>query len=464
MSVSFRRELKSEIGAVTTLALPVVLGQLCAMGMNVADTILAGRHSAHTLGVVGVGSAVWSLVIIVVLGFLFAVPPIVAEHDGAGRRDRIAAVVSQALWLALLIGIGLFFGVRAAEPLLRLMEVDPELVPDVVAFLRVLSFGTPALALFFALRYFSEGIGYTRATLYFSALGILVFVPVGNVLVFGHFGFPALGSRGCAIAMVVSLWVQVTAFAIFVLRHPVYRDIDLPNRFQRPRWSEMRRLLALGLPIGFMVLMEGSLFVVAALLISSLGTHAVAGHQIAINLGSVAFMVPLGIGAATTVRVGNALGADDHLRLRAAVAAGLLLAVIAQLSMASAIAWFAQPLAALYSREADVVLLAAQLLVICAIFQFSDGLQAVAAAALRGLQDVRVPALLTLLAYWGIGMSTGYWLAFDRGMGPHGMWWGLAAGLSASAVMLLLRLASQLRKRPLDPLDTPTFGSGHGPA
>lgn len=464
MSVSFRRELKSEIGAVTTLALPVVLGQLCAMGMNVADTILAGRHSAHTLGVVGVGSAVWSLVIIVVLGFLFAVPPIVAEHDGAGRRDRIAAVVSQALWLALLIGIGLFFGVRAAEPLLRLMEVDPELVPDVVAFLRVLSFGTPALALFFALRYFSEGIGYTRATLYFSALGILVFVPVGNVLVFGHFGFPALGSRGCAIAMVVSLWVQVTAFAIFVLRHPVYRDIDLPNRFQRPRWSEMRRLLALGLPIGFMVLMEGSLFVVAALLISSLGTHAVAGHQIAINLGSVAFMVPLGIGAATTVRVGNALGADDHLRLRAAVAAGLLLAVIAQLSMASAIAWFAQPLAALYSREADVVLLAAQLLVICAIFQFSDGLQAVAAAALRGLQDVRVPALLTLLAYWGIGMSTGYWLAFDRGMGAHGMWWGLAAGLSASAVMLLLRLASQLRKRPLDPLDTPTFGSGHGPA
>jgi multidrug resistance protein, MATE family len=446
MFSSFRTELPQELRAVTRLALPVVLGQLCAMGMNVTDTLLAGRHSAHALGVVGVGSAVWSLVIIVVLGFLFAVPPMVSELDGAGRRDRIAAVVSQAIWLALLLGIGLFFGVRSVEPLLRWMQVDPLLVPDVVTFLRLLSFGAPALALFFALRYFSEGIGFTRATLYFSALGILVFLPIGNTLVFGYLGFPAMGARGCAIAMALSLWIQVLAFALFVLKHPVYLDIDLPGRFERPNWPEMRKLLALGLPIGFMVLMEGSLFVVAALLISSLGTTAVAGHQIAINLGSVAFMVPLGIGAATTVRVGNALGANDVVRLRAAVLSGLLLALVSQLLMASTMAVFAVHLAALYSRDQAVVGLAAQLLIVCAIFQFSDGMQAVAASALRGLQDVRVPALLTLVAYWLIGMSIGYWLAFSRDQGVLGMWWGLAAGLSAAAGLLLLRLWTQLRR------------------
>jgi multidrug resistance protein, MATE family len=464
MISSLRSQLPSESRAVAKLALPVVLGQLCAMGMNVADTMLAGRHSAHTLGVVGVGSAIWSIVIIASLGLLFAVPPMVSELDGAGRRDRIAAVVSQAIWLAILIGIVLFFGVRSAEPLLRLMKVDPLLIPDVMVFLRLLSFGTPALAMFFALRYFSEGIGYTRATLYFSALGVLVFLPIGNVLVFGHFGVPALGSRGCAIAMAASLWIQVLAFALFVLRHPVYRDIDLPGRFERPNWIEMRKLLALGLPIGFMVLMEGSLFVVAALLIASLGTTAVAGHQIAINLGSVAFMVPLGIGAATTVRVGNALGANDPVRLRAAVASGLLIALVMQVLMATAMAVFAHELAGLYSHDQAVVVLAAQLLIICAVFQFSDGMQAVAASALRGLQDVRVPALLTLVAYWLIGMSIGHWLAFDRALGVHGMWWGLAAGLSAAAVLLLTRLWLQLRARPIATEVTPTFGSGQKPA
>jgi multidrug resistance protein, MATE family len=452
MNSSFRSELPQELRVVAKLALPVVLGQLCAMGMNVVDTMLAGQHSAHALAVVGIGSALWSLVLIIILGLLLALPPLVSELDGAGHRDRIAALVSQGIWLALMVAGVLFFAVRNTEPLLKLMQVDPLLVPDVVAFLRTLSFATPALAMFFALRYFSEGIGYTRATLYFSLLGIALMLPIGYVLVFGRLGFPEMGARGCALALAISLWLQVIAFAIFVLRHPVYRDIELLRRFARPRWSEMRHLLALGLPIGFMVLMEGSLFIVSALLIGSLGTIAVAGHQIAINLASVAFMVPLGIGAATTVRVGNALGANDPMRLRAAVVSGLMLVLVAQLLTASSMAWFAESLARLYTAEPTVIALASQLLIVCAIFQFSDGLQAVSASALRGLQDVRVPALLTLLAYWMIGMSIGYWLAFNQSMGARGMWWGLAAGLSASALFLLLRLWHQLRKPRILPI------------
>lgn len=446
MISSFRSELPNEIRAVMRLALPVVIGQLFAMGINVADTMLAGRYSSHALGVVAVGSAVWSLVIIIILGFLFAVPPMVSEHDGAGRRDRIAAVVSQAIWLALLIGVLLFFAVRQAEPLLKIMQVEHSLIPDVVKFLSTVSYGAPALALFFVLRYFSEGIGYTRATLYFSLLGIVLFLPIGNVLVFGHLGLPEMGAQGCALALAISLWLQVLAFIVFVLKHPVYRNIDLPGRFEPPRWSEMRHLLALGLPIGFMVLMEGSMFVVSALLIASLGTTAIAGHQIAINLGSVAFMVPLGIGSATTVRVGNALGAGNRARLRAAAASGLLLVLGSQLLLAAAMALFPEALAKLYTRDAAVITLAAQLLVLCAIFQFSDGLQAVAASALRGLQDARVPALLTLVAYWLIGMSVGYWLTFAQKLGAPGMWWGMAAGLTAAAFFLITRLTLLLRR------------------
>ncbi|MGD9584992.1 MAG: MATE family efflux transporter [Lysobacterales bacterium] len=439
-------ELREEFPAVLRLALPVVLGQLFIMGVNVADTMLAGQHSPHALGVVAVAGALWSLVLMIVLGFLYAVPPLVAAHDGAGRRERIASVVSQALWLGLAISAILFVAVRFVEHLLIALRVDAGLIDDAARFLRTVSYATPALSLFLVLRYLSEGIGYTRATLYFSALGVALFVPIGWLLVFGHWGLPALGAQGCAIALTASLWLQALAFVAFVARHPVYHDLQLGPRFEGPRWSEMKHLLELALPIAMMVVMEGSMFVLAALLVASIGTTAVASHQIAVSVGSVAFMVPLGIGAATTVRVGRALGAGDGARLRAAAKAGLLLALAAQFLLASSMALWRGPLAALYSGDAAVAALATQLLLLCAVFQFSDGLQAVAAAALRGLQDVRVPALLTLIAYWLIGLGSGHWLAFERGLGAPGMWWGLAAGLTAAALFLMLRLRSTLAR------------------
>lgn len=436
--------LREELPEVWRLAVPVVIAQLFIMGVNVADTMLAGRYSAHALGVVAVAGALWSLVLMIVLGFLYAVPPLVAAHDGAGRRERIAMVVSQALWLGLSISAILFVAVRFVEHLLTALRVDPALIDDAALFLRTVSYATPALALFLVLRYLSEGIGYTRATLYFSALGVALFVPIGWLLVFGHVGLPALGAQGCAIALAASLWLQALVFAVFVARHPIYRDLQLGPRFCGPRWAEMKQLLELALPIAMMVVMEGSMFVLAALLVASLGTTAVASHQIAVSVGSVAFMVPLGIGAATTVRVGRALGSGDTARLRAAAAAGLLLALAAQLLLASGMALLRSPLAALYSGDAAVAALATHLLLLCAVFQFSDGLQAVAAAGLRGLQDVRVPALLTLIAYWLIGLGSGYWLAFERRLGAPGMWWGLAAGLTAAALFLLLRLRATL--------------------
>ena len=451
----FAIELREELPRVARLALPVVLGQLFIMGVNVADTMLAGRHSAHALGVVAVASALWSLALMIVLGFLYAVPPLVAAHDGAGRREQIASVVSQALWLGLAISAVLFVAMRYVEHLLHALQVDAVLVADAARFLRTASYASPALALFLVLRYLSEGIGYTRATLYFSALGVLLFVPIGWLLVFGHWGLPALGAQGCAIALTASLWLQALFFLAFVAWHPVYRDLQLGPRFEAPRWSALRQLLGLALPIATMVIMEGSMFVLAALLVAGLGTTAVASHQVAVSVGSVAFMVPLGIGAATTVRVGRALGANDARRLGAAVRAGLLLALIAQLLLASAMALLRGPLAELYSSDKAVAGLAMQLLLLCAIFQFSDGLQAVAAAALRGLQDVRVPAFLTLIAYWLIGLGSGYWLAFGKGLGAPGMWWGLAAGLTAAAVFLLLRLRFALRgKRAADRPDS----------
>ncbi|HQW81649.1 MAG: MATE family efflux transporter [Rhodanobacteraceae bacterium] len=441
---------RDELGEVGRLALPLVIGQLLAMLMNVADTILGGQHGPHTLAVIAVGSAVWSLVLICCLGLLFAIPPNVAQRDGAGRRDEIAPLLSQALWIAWAIGLALLILLRVASLLLDAMAVDPSLRADTAAFLKAASWGAPGLATFFALRFFCEGLGYTRATLYFSAMGLLVLIPLGYGLIFGRFGFTEHGAVGAGIALAWTVWLQAIAMAAFVLRHPRFADLHLLQGFTRPRWSLIRDLLSLGLPIAIMILMEGSLFVVTALLIGSLGANAVASHQVAINVASITFMVPLGIGMATTVRVGHAVGAGDAQRARGAAGAGLLLAITAQVLSATMLALFSPQIAALYTSDVVVGSLAAQLMMYAAIFQFSDGLQVVAASALRGLKDARVPALLTAIAYWGIGMSTGWYCAFRLGRGAPGMWVGLIAGLTAAATLLLVRLFLRLRRLPRD--------------
>jgi MATE family multidrug resistance protein len=443
-------QFRQELGEVGRLALPLVLGQLLAMLMNVIDTVLGGRHGPHTLAVIAVGSAVWSIVIICCLGLLFAIPPNVAQRDGAGRRDEIAPLFAQGLWIAWAIGLALFAGLRAAPLLLEAMQVDVSLRADTAAFLRAASWGAPALASFFALRFFCEGLGYARATLYFSALGVLVLLPLGYGLIFGRLGFAEHGAPGAGIALACTVWLQAIAMAVFVLRHPRFADLGLLRRFTLPRWHPIRDLLSLGLPIAFMILMEGSLFVIAALLVSSLGATAVASHQVAINVASITFMVPLGVGMATTVRVGNALGAGDVGRTRAAALAGLLLAAAAQVTSASSLALFAPQIAALYTSDLVVAGLAAQLMLYAAVFQFSDGMQVVAASALRGLKDARVPALLTVIAYWGIGMTLGWYCTFRLGRGAPGMWVGLIAGLSAAALLLLGRLILRLRALPAD--------------
>ena len=442
--------LREELGEVGRLAAPLVVGQLLAMLMNVADTVLGGQHGPHTLAVIAVGSAVWSLVLIACLGLLFAIPPNVAQRDGAGRRDEIAPLLSQALWIAWAIGLTLFLLLRSAGVLLDAMAVDATLRADTEAFLQAASWGAPGLATFFALRFFCEGLGYTRATLYFSAMGVLVLVPLGYGLIFGRFGFREHGAVGAGIALACTVWLQAVAMAAFVLRHPRFADLHLLRGFSRPRWTAIRDLLGLGLPIAIMILMEGSLFVVTALLIGSLGANTVASHQIAINVASITFMVPLGVGMATTVRVGHAIGAGDAARARAAAQSGLLLATAAQVVSATALGLFAPRIAALYTTDVVVGGLAAQLMLYAAIFQFSDGLQVVAASALRGLKDARVPAFLTAVAYWGIGMTVGWYGAFRLDRGAPGMWTGLIAGLTAAAVLLLARLYLRLRNLPRD--------------
>lgn len=450
LSIDRSRVLR-ELGITVRLAAPLVLGQLSATGMNVIDTILAGHLDGHTLGAVAIGTNVWMLAIVAIIGTMMALQPSIAQLHGAGRENEIGTLFRQALWLAVPLGVGLGLLAAFVGPLLfDLIGVDPSLVADARSFLHAIAFGAPALTLFFVLRGLSEGIGLTRPTMYFSLLGLTLLGPIGYVLMYGALGIPRLGAFGCGVATAIVLWLQCIAFATYVARRKRYRSLNLLARFDRPNPLILGDLLRIGVPMGITLLMEAGLFVGVALTIAKLGADVVASHQIALNVASVAFMVPLGIAMATTVRVGHAKGRNDHSGIRYAAGVGMLLTL--GLQVFSAIIMFTIPhqIAGLYTTDAAVITLAAQLLFLAAIFQLSDGIQAASNGALRGLKDTRMPMFVTMFAYWMVGMPIGWWLAFKMDLGARGMWMGLIAGLSVAAVLLTLRfwrIALRLRDR-----------------
>jgi MATE family multidrug resistance protein len=275
--------------------------------------------------------------------------------------------------------------------------------------------------------------------------GLAVLAPLDWIMIYGKFGFPALGAEGAGIANALALWLQLLAFMAYLKFGRRFRDLDLFARMERPDWRAIKHLLWIGVPMAVTLLMEAGLFVISALLISRLGTVAIDGHQIAINVASVTFMIPLGLALAVTVRVGHAAGRGDAHGLRYAGLCGIVLTLATQAVSATLMFAIPHAIAHVYSGDPRVIALAAQLLILAGIFQFSDGIQVVSNGALRGLKDTRMPMLITAFAYWGVGMPIGAWLAFGAGHGVRGMWMGLIAGLTAAAVLLLARWVAQTR-------------------
>lgn len=448
-AVLLRTRLRAEMRTTAALAAPLVLGHVATGLIGFVDNVLAGHHGTATLAAVTVGTALWWLPMLIPMGTLLAVPASVSQLDGAGRRDEIGPLFRQALWLAVVLGVVVFAFLSLVVHALAPMGIAAEIRPGATAFLHGIRWGAPALTLYFALRYLSEGLHWTLPTMLVGFGGLLVLVPLGYGLTYGAFGLPERGAGGLGLATAVMLWTQVAVFAGYLARARRFTGLRLFARLEPPRWAAIRSLLHTGLPIGVTVAMEGGLFIVTALLIGRLGEVPAAAHQIAINVASLCFMVPMGVAEATTVRVGHAVGAGDPRRMWYAAGAGYAIVLGTQLCSGLLLLFGNEAIAALYTGDAAVAALAATLLLYAAAFQFPDGVQVLSAGALRGLRDTRVPMLLAAFAYWGLGMPLGAGLGLGLGWGPPGMWLGLIVGLTAAALLLCTRfwLASRRLRR-----------------
>jgi multidrug resistance protein, MATE family len=373
---------------------------------------------------------------------MMAVPPTIAELDGAGRRHEAAFVFRHALALAVVAGLLAWAVIGWGGPLLvAALGLAPELTRNVDAFLRAISFGAPALGVYFATRGLSEGLGVTWPTMAFGLAGLTLLTPLGYLLMYGGFGFPGQGARGGGLATALVCWAMAAGYLAFVRFTPWYPGLSWRSGSRRLHSSMLMALLRLGVAMAGSVLMEVSMFSVAGLMIGGLGDDAVASHQVALNLASVAFMVPLGVALATTVRVGNALGRGDAAAMRRAGLAGIGLAVLAQACSSALMFGVPHLLAAIYTEDATVLSGAVVLLHL-------DGLQVSANGALRGLKDTSAPLMITAVAYWGIGIPFGWWFGLHGALGARGVWMGLIAGLATAAALLLLRFDLLSRRLP----------------
>ena len=341
--------------------------------------------------------------------------------------------------MAAAVGVCGLIAVRSSPLLLSLAGISTELIPTTTGFLRAISWGIPGICIYQALRSYSEGTSMTRPVMYTSITGLVANIIGDYIFMYGKLGFPRLGAVGCGVASAIVMWMNAGMMSLYILTHRHYKPDGALSRFEGPHWPEIRALARLGIPMSLGLFMEASLFGAVALLMGTLGTTVVAGHQIALNVASITFMIPLGIGMAITVRVGQAMGRDDMNGARVAGFVGISLAGTFMALAGICILLFPESIAGIYTQDPAVRRMAVALLFMAAIFQVSDGLQVSGLGALRGMKDTKVPMYITVIAYWIVGMPLGYTLGITLNGGARAMWVGIICGLTAAAILLNTR-------------------------
>lgn len=408
--------------------------------MGVADTIMAGQVSAADLAAVAVGFSIYVPLVLSFSGILHATTARVAHAVGARNHTALVHTLQQSSWLALgLAAIGVLL-LLVSPALMRLLAVDATVYPIATGYTKGVAMGLPGALLFQLLRSFSEGNGRSKPVMAISIAAFLINIPLNYIYIHGLFGLPAMGGAGCGFATGTVQWLN--AFALGWLLRDQLRP--LLQHFAPPQASELKALLALGLPIGGALFMEISIFAVVALLIGHLGAETLAGHQIAINLTSMTFMVPASLAVALTVMVGQSLGAGEPLRARRFALLGAITGIGFGALTALGMVTLGETVVAFYNDNIEVRKLAAWLLLFAACYQITDALQVTAAGSLRGYHDTRITLVITFIAYWVIGLPLGYLLGLTDWllprMGVAGFWVGFIAGLSSAAILLNIRL------------------------
>ena len=431
--------------ATVNLAWPILVAQLALMLMPIADTMMVGHYTTTDLAAVALGNSLYITVFLTLSGVLHALSPGFAHHHGAGQTELIRRDFQQGIWLALLLGLIGFFVLSFPHALLGWAGADTAVEAKAVSYLRAIAFGLPAVMLY---KVASSLLGATRhqqMLMWISMTGVVVNIPLNYLLIWGKLGLPELGATGCGIATAAASTLNALLAYRYLATSPAYRALDLFGRWQAPNWPVQWQFIKLGTPIAFSLLVEITAFTMIALFVARLGPTVIGGHRIAAQMAGLCYMLPLALGTATSILVGQACGAGDYVRARHTAWVGALLAGTLATLVGLVIFLIREPIAAAFTNDAAVLLMATQLMVFIALYQFFDGVQTIGTFALRGYRVTLAPMWIHVVSFWVIGLGGGYWLAFhevalfghDIGMsGAAGFWAASVASTVAAAVLL----------------------------
>ena len=447
-------EWTSEVRKLLGLAVPLIIANIAMIGMEVIDTIMSGQASADDLAGLAIGGNIWLLIEVAMGGMLSALTPRIARFYGAKKTHDITIDVRQGLLLGAFVGIAAMFLVLAIVPLLPLLGTSDKVTLIAQGYTEIIAYSLPPSAICWVLYCLFESHALMRFVVLSSLTALVANLILDYIFVFGKFGFPALGGVGCAWTTTSIYWFWGLACVIYSIRHPMLKGYkifsDWPFAFNKTNkqklinWSRWRAILALGLPISFSMLAEEGFFNVTALLIAPLGTSSLGAHQITIQIVALILMFGLGIGQATAICIANSIGKNDTSTLSNHIKAGASLITLVSVSVGLLVLIFKQQIPYLFTQDHNIAAISIVLIVWAPFYLLVDAIQVWASHSLRGFEDTKVPMLIQVISYWGVGFPLGYSLGMTSFWGGpygiYGFWIGFLAGISIACVLLSIRI------------------------
>ncbi|SHJ91511.1 MATE family efflux transporter [Maribacter aquivivus] len=430
------------------LSVPVILGMLGHTFVQLADNIMVGQLGTAELAAVSLGNSFVFIAMSLGIGFSTAITPLVAEADGAGLKENAKSALKHGLLLCTVLGLSLFALILLAKPIMYAMKQPIEVVDLALPYLDLVAFSLVPLIIFQAFKQFSEGLSQTKYPMYATIVANVINIVLNYLLIFGNFGFPEMGIVGAAVGTLISRVFMVFYLWFILKTKEKFKFYVTGFNFAKIEKTVIKKIIELGFPSSLQMFFEVGIFTSAVWLSGVLGKNAQAANQIALNLSSMAFMFGMGLGITAMIRVGNQKGLSNFKELRRIAQSIFLLTFLLEIVFAALFLigrhWFPSLYLDIddmtnFADNTEVLIIAAELLLIAAFFQISDGIQVVVLGALRGLQDVKIPTVITFISYWLIGFPVSYYLCLHTDLKSTGIWIGLLTGLTASAIMLYLR-------------------------
>lgn len=421
------------------LALPIMAGQVGQVLVNFIDNVMVGQLGATALAAVSLAISIYISLMVVGMGISMALPPLVAQAHGMGKHKRISILFKHSLLINITYALIVVLIIELGMPLLDHLGQDPEVVNLAKPYLRLSGWTMIPLMIFQSLRCYSDGLSETKPAMIATLIGNVFNVLFNYMLIYGKLGAPALGVEGAALGTLLARIIMIGIMIIILMRWKDLWSFIKKANYRVYEWGIAKKLLSIGIPTSMQMFFEVSAFAVAALIMGTLGKVPQAAHQIAINLAAMTFLTCTGLGMAATIRVGNQLGQNNTTGLYKAGMSAIIQVTLFMLIAALVFVGLRDVLPLMYIEDKAVIQIASVLLIMAAIFQVSDGIQVVALGVLRGMQDVKIPMMITFLAYWICGIPISYISARFLGLGPLGVWLGLVIGLTISAILLTRR-------------------------